>query len=145
MLLKSMDVTKERSFARLQILGHLEELIAPLAWLEQSLAPYRAHLDRETEAFIVWAWQHRHALHIDVDDLTDVPADVASAFWSTLELFHRASSLAQSLHSWLRPHHSTLCTQSKSHRSQPSVEFSTGGMLYRHPCRDVCRREFEHA
>jgi hypothetical protein len=111
-LLKSMDVTKVRSFARLQILGHLEELIAPLAWLEETLAPYRAHLDAETEAVIVWAWQHRHALHIDVDDLTDVPADVAGAFWVTLELFHRASSLAESLHSWLRPH-------LRAHRGMP--------------------------
>jgi hypothetical protein len=111
-LLKSMDVIKVRSFARLKVLGHLEELIAPLAWLEETLAPYRADLDAETEAFIVWAWQHRHALHIDVDDLTDVPADVAAAFWATLELFHRASSLAESLHSWLRPH-------LRAHRGMP--------------------------
>ena len=111
-LLKSMDVTKVRSFARWQILGHLEELIAPLVWLEQTLAPYRANLDPKTEAFIVWAWQHRRALQIDVDDLTDVPADVARAFWATLELFHRASSLAESLHSWLRPH-------LRAHRGMP--------------------------
>ena len=111
-LLKSMDVIKVRSFARLKVLGHLEELIAPLAWLEETLAPYRANLDAETEAFIVWAWQHRHALNIDVDDLTDLPADAARAFWSTLELFHRASSLAESLHSWLRPH-------LRAHRGMP--------------------------
>jgi hypothetical protein len=103
-LLKSLDVTKARSFARWQISAHLEELVAPLVWLEQTLAPYRATLDPDTEAFIVWAWQHRRALHIDVDDLTDVPIDVARAFWAALELFHRASSLAESLHSWLRPH-----------------------------------------
>jgi hypothetical protein len=103
-LLKSMDVSKVRSFARLKVLGHLEELIAPLAWLEEALAPYRIGLEAEKEAFIVWAWQHRHTLNIDVDDLPDVPVDAARAFWSTLELFHRASSLAESLHSWLRPH-----------------------------------------
>jgi hypothetical protein len=112
-LLKSMDVTRARSFARWQILGHLEELIAPLAWLEQTLLSYRANLDPDTEAFIVWAWQHRRALHIDVDDLTDVPADVARAVWATLELFHRASSLAESLHSWLRPH-------LRAHRGMPN-------------------------
>jgi hypothetical protein len=111
-LLKSMDVSKVRSFARLKVLKHLEELIAPLAWLEETLAPYRANLDAETEAFIVWAWHHRHTLNMDVDDLTDVPADAACAFWSTLELFHRASSLAESLHSWLRPH-------LRAHRGMP--------------------------
>ena len=103
-LLKSLDMTKARSFARWQISAHLEELIAPLVWLEQTLAPYRVNLDPSTEAFIVWAWRHRRALQIDVDDLDDVPTDVARAFWAALELFHRASSLAESLHSWLRPH-----------------------------------------
>lgn len=103
-LLKSLDVIKAHSFARWQISAYLEELIAPLVWLEQTLVPYRANLDPSTEAFIVWAWRHRRALQIDVDDLDDVPADVARAFWAALELFHRASSLAESLHSWLRPH-----------------------------------------
>jgi hypothetical protein len=111
-LLKSMDVIKARSFARLKVLGHLEELIAPLAWLEETLAPYRIGLEAETEAFVVWAWQHRHTLNIDVDDLTDLPADTVRAFWSTLELFHRASSMAESLHSWLRPH-------LRAHRGMP--------------------------
>jgi hypothetical protein len=111
-LLKSMDVIKVRSFARLKVLGHLEELIAPLAWLEETLAPYRIGLEAETEAFIVWAWQHRHTLNIDVDDLTELPADAARAVWSAMELFHRASSLAESLHSWLRPH-------LRAHRGMP--------------------------
>jgi len=111
-LLQSLDVTKARSFARWQILGHLEELIAPLVWLEQTLAPYRVDLAPSTEALIVWAWQHRRVLQIDVQDLTDVPADVVCAFWTALELFHRASSLAESLHSWLRPY---LC----AHRGMP--------------------------
>jgi hypothetical protein len=111
-LLKSLDVTKAYAFARWQILGHLEELVAPLAWLEQSLTPHRANLNPDTEAFIVWAWQHRHSLQIDVDDLAGVPADVARAFWATLDLFHRASSLAESLHSWLRPH-------LRAHRGMP--------------------------
>jgi hypothetical protein len=111
-LLKSMDVSKVRSFARRQVLGHLEELVAPLVWLEETLAPYRAHLDPETEAFIVWAWHHRHELEIDVEQLTDLPVEITAAFWATLELFHRASSLAESLHSWLRPH-------LRAHRGMP--------------------------
>jgi hypothetical protein len=111
-LLKSFDVPKARSFARWHISAHVEELIAPLVWLEQTLAPYRADLDPSTEAFIVWAWRHRRALEIDVQDLDDVPIDVARAFWAALELFHRASSLAESLHSWLRPH-------LRAHRGMP--------------------------
>jgi len=43
-------------------------------------------------------------LRIDVEDLVDVSPDVARAFWATLELYHRASSLAESFHSWLCPH-----------------------------------------
>ncbi len=103
-LLQSLDVTKARSFARWQILGHLEELIAPLVWLEQTLAPYRVDLDARTEALIVWAWQNQRVLQIDAEDLTGVPPDVVRAFWAALELFHRASSLAESVHSWLRPY-----------------------------------------
>lgn len=112
-LLQSLDVTKARSFARLQILGHLEELVAPLVWLEETLAPYRVGLDPSTEALIVWAWQNRRVLQIDADDLTGAPPDVVRAFWAALELFHRASSLAESLHSWLRPY---LC----AHRGMPN-------------------------
>ena len=111
-LLQSLDVTKARSFARWQILGHLEELIAPLVWLEQTLAPYRVAVDPDTEALIIWAWQNRRVLQIDAEDLTGVPPDVVRAFWTALELFHRASSLAESLHSWLRPY---LC----AHRGMP--------------------------
>ena len=111
-LLKSLGVSKASSFARWQILGPLEDLVAPLAWLEQTLAPYRTDLDPSTEAYIVWAWRHRCALQIDIEDLADVPPEVARACWATLELFHRASSLAESLHSWLRPH---LC----AHRGMP--------------------------
>jgi transposase len=113
LLLKSMDVTKVRSFARLQVLGHLEELIAPLAWLEETLAPHSAHLDADTVAFIVWAWRHRRALSINVEELAELSTDVARAFWTILELFHRASSLAESLHSWLRPH-------LRAHRGMPN-------------------------
>jgi hypothetical protein len=103
-LLTAFDVTQVRSFARNQIQGHMDELLAPLAWLEETLAPYRVDIDSETEAFIIWAWQHRHALEIEVQDLDGIPEQVVQAFWGTLDLFHRASSLAESLHSWLRPY-----------------------------------------
>ncbi|MBE7470243.1 MAG: hypothetical protein HS114_14020 [Anaerolineales bacterium] len=49
-------------------------------------------------------WQHRHTLNLNLE--TDLPAALRSIVppvWETLGLFHRSSSLAESLHSWLRP------------------------------------------
>ena len=81
------------------------ELLAPLAWVEQQLTPLLTGLDADTQAFILWAWQHRHALNLHID--TDIPEALRSlvrTVWETLGLFHRSSSLAESLHSWLRPY-----------------------------------------
>jgi len=103
-LMSTLGVAQARSFARWQILGHLDQLLASLLWLEQALAPYREGLDPANEAFIVWAWQQQHALQIQVDDLPQPMRTVARAFWATLDLFHRASSLVEALHSWLRPY-----------------------------------------
>ncbi|MCX7789374.1 MAG: hypothetical protein N2378_01925 [Chloroflexaceae bacterium] len=88
-----------------QLHAHLEALLAPLLWLEQTLAPYRQGLDPATEALILWAWQHRRALALTPGD--GFPAHLRTtvqAFWTALSFFHRASSLAEALHSWLRPH-----------------------------------------
>jgi hypothetical protein len=88
-----------------QLHTHLEALLAPLAWLEQTLAPYRQHLDPATETLILWAWQHRQALALTLGD--GFPAHLQAtvrAFWTALSFFHRSSSLAESLHSWLRPY-----------------------------------------
>jgi len=88
-----------------QLRTHLEALLAPLAWLEQTLAPYRQNLDPATETLILWAWQHRQALALTPGDgfLAHLQATV-HAFWTALSFFHRSSSLAESLHSWLRPY-----------------------------------------
>jgi hypothetical protein len=83
----------------------IPELLAPLEWLEQHLAPVLEDLDAHTESFIIWHWQHRHEFNLDMD--TDIPESlhsVARVIWDALELFHRSSSLAESLHSWLRPY-----------------------------------------
>ena len=85
--------------------AHLEELLAPLVWLEEQLAPWREGLDEATEALIGWAWQHREILGLEAGD--GFPAllqPVVRAFWEALSLFHRSSSLAEALHSWLRPY-----------------------------------------
>ena len=84
---------------------HLDALLAPLAWLEQTLAPYRQNLDLATETLILWAWRHRQALALTPGE--GFPAHLQAtvqAFWLALSFFHRSSSLAESLHSWLRPY-----------------------------------------
>jgi hypothetical protein len=103
-LLKEVGQADIRAFAD-DLQQKLPELLAPLEWLEQHLAPLLQPLTAETQAFVLWAWQHRHAL--DVNPETDFPSDlraIAPLVWETLGLFHRSSSLAESLHSWLRPH-----------------------------------------
>ena len=83
----------------------LPDLLAPLEWLEQQLAPVLKNLAADTQAFVLWAWQHRQALDLNLDtDFSVILRPVVPAVWETLGLFHRSSSLAESLHSWLRPH-----------------------------------------
>jgi hypothetical protein len=104
-LLRALNIPDVTNFAQKEILAHLDELLAPLVWLEQMLAPWRKNLDAETEAFIIWAWKYRRALGLEVGrDFPEHLQAVVCAFWEILELFHRSSSLAESLHSWLRPY-----------------------------------------
>jgi len=111
-------VTVETAVTLLKELGHagitafaddlqtkLPELLAPLEWLEQQLTPVLKDLAADTQAFILWAWQHRQELNLNID--TDIPEPlraIVRTVWETLGLFHRSSSLAESLHSWLRPY-----------------------------------------
>jgi hypothetical protein len=104
-LLLSMNDPAITTFAQKHILGYLDELLAPLEWLEHTLVPWRQSLDAETEALIIWAWQQQRPLDIVAGD--GFPASLqplVQAFWEALDLFHRSSSLAESLHSWLRPY-----------------------------------------
>jgi hypothetical protein len=112
------QATLQTAIALLKELGHpdltafaealqpqLPDLLAPLVWLEQQLTPVLQPLAADRQAFVLWAWQHRHALDLNLD--LDFPADlrsVGAGVWETLGLFHRSSSLAESLHSWLRPY-----------------------------------------
>lgn len=88
-----------------QLLARLEELVAPLTWLDESLAAWRQALDADTADFLGWAWVHREALALDVSrDLPAALRPAAQALGEVMTLFHRSSSLAESLHSWLRPY-----------------------------------------
>lgn len=103
-LLKELNHPDITAFAD-DLREKLPELLAPLAWLEQHLTPILKDLDAETQTFLIWAWQHRQELNLNID--TDFPEQlraVVPSVWDTLALFHRSSSLAESLHSWLRPY-----------------------------------------
>jgi hypothetical protein len=103
-LLKALNHADITAFAD-DLQEKIPELLAPLQWLEQQLRPVLKELDAETRTFIIWAWQHRQALNLNID--TDIPQTLRSVVrivWDTLGLFHRSSSLAESLHSWLRPY-----------------------------------------
>ena len=99
-LLKTLPGKKLADFAE-KLTNHLEELLAPLVWLHQTLAPWRNPLPPDLEAWIVASRQH------GLRRLKDIPPQwrkTATAIWDGLALFHRSSSLAESLHSWLRPY-----------------------------------------
>jgi len=103
-LLKELNHSDITAFAD-DLQGKIPQLLAPLEWLEQQLTPVLKDLDADTQTFIIWAWQHRQELNLNID--TDIPEalrSVVHTVWDTLELFHRSSSLAESLHSWLRPY-----------------------------------------
>ena len=104
-LLKEMGDANISTYAR-KLLDHQDELLAPLEWLEQQLASYRQGLDPDMEATIIWAYKHREELGLEYP-CQGFPSElcaVVETFWQALSTFHRSSSLAESLHSWLRPY-----------------------------------------
>jgi hypothetical protein len=112
-LLKELGDAKADAYAK-KLLAHQQELVAPLEWLEQQLASHRQELDSDTEAAIIWAYKHRKELSLENPGEV-FPHDlcnVVEAFWQALSTFHRSSSLAESLHSWLRPYF-------QAHRGMP--------------------------
>ena len=103
-LMRDLDRKDIQRFAQ-ALLDHLDDILAPLAWLEVRWQPWHDLLEPTDHAFILWAWRHHQSLSISLED--DFPADLqpaAQVFWTIMSLFHRASSLAEALHSWLRPH-----------------------------------------
>jgi hypothetical protein len=103
-LLQELDHPDITAFAG-DLQEKMPELVAPLEWLEQQLSPVLNTLDADTQALIIWAWQHRQDLHLDLAaDFPSALQPIVRAVWDILGLFHRSSSLAESLHSWLRPY-----------------------------------------
>ena len=103
-LLKTLNNETIQSFTN-QLRQKSDELLAPLEWLEQALAPWQECIDPQPQAFIIWAWQHQQELGLTPNQVLPAHHQAAGlAFWNALSLFHRSSSLAESLHSWLRPY-----------------------------------------
>ena len=118
---------KEISDFAATLLDHQTDLLAPLVWLSDTLKPWRENLDQTDEAFIIWAWLNRQDLNITPDD-GDWPTALQptlAAFWQALALFHRSSSLAESLHSWLRPY-------LQIHRGMPQWLFPLLQLFWNH-------------
>jgi hypothetical protein len=84
-----------------QLQDHLDELLAPLRWLYDTLAPWRQNLPADLEAWILASWCNGF---YRLDTIPTHWRRTATAIWEALALFHRSSSLAESLHSWLRPY-----------------------------------------
>jgi len=104
-LLLTLNLPRVTSFVKKKLLGYLDELLSPLVGLVESISPWQACLDAKTEAFIIWAWKHRQTFHLEIENVCSPQLhSTARGLWETLNLFHRSSSLAESLHSWLRPH-----------------------------------------
>jgi hypothetical protein len=99
-LIQTLPGNSIADFAQ-QLHDHLDELLAPLHWLSETLAPWRKNLPTDLEAWILASWRN------GIPRLETVPAQwqrTATAIWDAFALFHRSSSLAESLHSWLRPY-----------------------------------------
>ena len=95
------------------LLDHLDELLAPLVWLADELAAWRAALCPAEERLILWSWRHGEARALYSESDFALPLQPAArAYWQALSLFHRASSLAEAFHSWLRP-------RLQAHRGMP--------------------------
>jgi|GEM_PF-3104444 len=76
----------------------LPQLLVPLEWLERHLRPVLQDWQAETQAFLLWAWQHCLAVNLNIaTDLPEALHAVVNAAWDILSLFHRSSSLAEAL------------------------------------------------
>jgi hypothetical protein len=122
-LLKTLSNPEIASFAD-KLSDQQTDLLAPLNWLIDTLQPWRDQLDPSTETFILWAWRNRHAINL-ADDWPTALQPCLAAFTEALARFHRASSLAESIHSWLRPY-------LQIHRGMPQWLFPLLQLFWNH-------------
>ncbi len=56
-LLQELGDANINAYAK-KLAKHEDELLAPLVWLEQQLAPHRQRLESGMEAAVMWAYRH---------------------------------------------------------------------------------------
>jgi hypothetical protein len=120
-LIQTLPDKSVSDFAQ-QLQDHLVELLAPLHWLYEILTPWRRNIPADLEAWILASWRN------NLQDLETIPTQwqrTATAIWEALALFHRSSSLAEALHSWLRPYLSI-------HRGMPDWLFPLLQLFWNH-------------
>ena len=100
-LLKQLDHPQITAFAD-DLRSKIPELIAPLSWLEQQLTPLLQPLNPHRQRWLIWQWQQDQPPQLD--HFPQHLRPLIQSIFDTLNLFHRSSSLAESLHSWLRPY-----------------------------------------
>ena len=72
----------------------------------KQLSPYRQGLSPDIESVIIWSYKHQQELGLSNagEGFPEQLQPIVKAYWEALSLFHRSSSLAESLHSFLRPY-----------------------------------------
>jgi hypothetical protein len=124
-LLATIDNSHIQTFIK-QFAEKSDELLAHLEWPEQALSPWRECLSGKEESLILWAWQNQKELGVSYEEvLPHEQQDLVMAFWNALSLFHRSSSLAESLHSWIRPY-------LQVHRGMPDWLFPFLQLVWNH-------------
>jgi hypothetical protein len=88
--------------------------------------PSRTGLDEETERLILWGWKHREAMALSAGEgFPEALQPIVRLFFTALSLFHRTSSLAECLTSFMRPY---LVT----HRGMPKWLLSLWKLSWNH-------------
>lgn len=124
-LFKTLDNADITAFAE-HLLEKLDELVAPLAWLEAALMPLLSQMTTQQQAFLLWAWQNRQTQSLDIEiHFPKHLQTLVSMCCTILGSFHRSSSLAESLHSWMRPH-------LQAHRGMPTWLLPMLQMVWNH-------------
>jgi hypothetical protein len=124
-LFKTLNHADITAFAE-HLLEKLDELVAPLEWLEAALTPLLSKMTTQQQSFLLWSWQNRPIQNLEIE--CNFPAhlhSLVSTCCTILGTFHRSSGLAESLHSWMRPH-------LHAHRGMPNWLLPMLQMIWNH-------------
>jgi hypothetical protein len=120
-LLLVLDHPDVTAFAT-HLVKNLDSLLAPLRWREQMVADWQPTLQPEDEALILLVLR---SPDLKIDDLPGHLQPAALVYENALLQLHRASSHAESFHSWLRPYFDI-------HRTLPDWLLSLATLFWNH-------------